>query len=290
MNGLSKKLAHALPLISMSFAATSEIHNKLVDTQTPPLLLAKNIQKEYKIEHFLVSEKYDGIRAYWNGVNLLSRSGKIINAPAWFTKYLPSVPLDGELWMARGKFEALASITRKKNATDNEWKQIKYMIFDLPSDLSPFEQRYEKLKALVEINPVQNIVLVEQIKLNSDEALKEHFSTLVAKGAEGLMLHKTNSLYQAKRSSDLQKLKPFDDAEATVVAYIEGKGKYQGLLGAIEVINDDGKKFKIGSGFSLQERQSPPPINSRVTYRYRGKTKYNTPRFATYLRQALVTD
>lgn len=69
-----------------------------------------------------------------------------------------------------------------------------------------------------------------------------------------------------------------------MIAHIEGKGKYQGILGAIEVINAEGKKFKIGSGFSLQQRQSPPPINSRITYRYRGKTKYNTPRFATYLR------
>jgi DNA ligase 1 len=306
MNKINRPIKNSLPLLSipffsipvlsisllssLSFTSLAEIQVSTLTAPAPPLLLAKNINSNYRVEEFLISEKLDGIRAYWNGQNLLSRRGNIIATPSWFTKDLPKVPLDGELWIARGEFEALSSTIRNKNSTEQQWQSVKYMIFDLPSDLAPFYQRYQKLKLLVKNNISTNIAFVEQIKVSSNKALNDHLSTLVAKGAEGLMLHKADSLYQAKRSFDLQKLKPFDDAEATVVGYIEGKGKYQGLMGAIEVVNEEGIKFKIGSGFNLQERKTPPQLKSRITYRYRGKTKYNTPRFATFLRQKHATD
>lgn len=250
----------------------------------PPLLLAKNYNQNIELNRFYVSEKLDGVRAYWNGQSLISRGGHIIHAPLWFTKNFPNIELDGELWLGRNQFDKLSGIVRKHKPNDKEWRLLKYVVFDMPKDLSIFERRYEKLKLLKDRSNSRYLTLVKQISLNSKIQLDKYLSTIIAKGGEGLMLHRKVSLYQAKRSSDLQKLKPFDDAEAVVIAHFSGKGKYKNMLGAIEVINQDGIRFKIGSGFSLKQRLSPPAINSEITYRYRGKTSKNTPRFATFLR------
>lgn len=290
-----KKLALSVAAIPLSLVgalsqATSNPNqiDKLDFASSPPFLLAKTYNADVEISNFLISEKLDGVRAYWDGNNLFTRGGHIINAPAWFTKGFPNVKLDGELWLGRKQFEKLSGIVRKRQPVDGEWLLVKYMVFDLPRDLSTFEQRYHKLQTLKTKISSRCITLVKQISLTSKLELDEYFTRIIAKGGEGLMLHRKDSLYQAKRSVDLQKMKPFDDDEAIVIAHVEGKGKYKNMLGAIEVINRDGVQFKIGSGFSLQERLNPPPLNSEITYRYRGKTNKNTPRFATFLRVKII--
>jgi len=285
----NKTIRFTLALIPFALAGivhASTDKNSLVnrDSPPPPFLLAKNFNEDVDISKFLVSEKLDGVRAYWNGKNLITRGGHYINAPMWFTQDFPKIALDGELWLGRNKFEKLSGIVRKQVPVDSEWYLVKYVVFDMPQDLSIFENRYQNLRLLKKMNNSRYLTFVKQMKISSKAILDEHLALVVAKGGEGLMLHRKDSLYQARRSSDLQKLKPFDDEEAKVIAHIEGKGKYKNMLGAIEVINKDGIRFKIGSGFSVKERLSPPPINSEITYRFRGKTNKNTPRFATYLR------
>jgi len=291
----NKKLGLTLAIIPLSLASiisqattNSNQIDKLNFTSPPPFLLAKNYNAGVEISKFLISEKLDGVRAYWNGKNLITRGGHIINAPAWFTKEFPNVELDGELWLGRKQFEKLSGIVRKHQPIDREWHLVKYVVFDLPKDFATFEQRYQKLQTLKSKSSSRYITLVKQINLTSQFELDEYSARIIAKGGEGLMLHRKDSLYQAKRSFDLQKMKPFDDDEAVVIAHIEGKGKYKNMLGAIEVINKEGIKFKIGSGFSLKERLNPPPLNSEITYRYRGKTNKNTPRFATFLRMMMI--
>ncbi len=278
-------LATALSIIPLTISDISAAEQPQLSAERPPLQLAQSYQSNNQLTDFLVSEKLDGVRAYWDGTNLYTRSGNRIKAPAWFLREFPVTPLDGELWIARSNFEILAGILRKKTPVDSDWRQIKYMVFDLPADLSQFESRYKKLSRIVANSHSKIITLVAQQYVSSNDKLQDLLSLILQKGGEGLMLHRKNSLYQARRNDDLQKLKPFNDDEARVISYIPGKGKYIGLLGAIEVINSDGKRFKIGSGFSLEERINPPPLNSIITYRYRGKTKYNTPRFATFLRR-----
>ena len=56
------------------------------------------------------------------------------------------------------------------------------------------------------------------------------------------------------------------------------------MLGAILVEYKDGVRFKIGSGFTIQQRQNPPAIGTIITYKFYGKTKNNKPRFASFLR------
>ncbi len=101
----------------------------------PPLLLANELGPNVDPAKYLISEKYDGVRAIWDGKMLRFRSGRTVNAPAWFVAKLPAQALDGELWLARGRFEALSGIVRKAEPQDDEWQQIKYMILSCRTHL-----------------------------------------------------------------------------------------------------------------------------------------------------------
>lgn len=278
MSLLRKGLNISLALLPLTSPAVA-------DTQIPQLLLAKSYQPQSDLSKFWISEKYDGVRAYWDGSQLYTRAGHKIHAPAWFTEYFPSTALDGELWIGRGRFDEVSGTVRTSTPVDQEWQEIKFMVFDLPHSLKMFDSRLKELQVVVKEANLPHLALVPHFKVGNQKALDDKLDTIVAKGGEGLMLHRGDSLYQAKRTYDLQKLKPFDDAEARVIAHLPGKGKYQGKLGAILVETSNGIQFKIGSGFSVDERENPPPIGSLVTYRYRGKTSNDKPRFATFLRR-----
>lgn len=85
---------------------------------------------------------------------------------------------------------------------------------------------------------------------------------------EGVMLKDPKSDYQRKRSWSLLKVKRFEDAEATVYDHQKGTGRCTGLCGAILVREKDGTEFKIGSGFSDEQRKNPPKIGSVVTFKF----------------------
>lgn len=236
------------------------------------------------ISDYLVSEKYDGIRAIWTGSQLLTRQGNLISAPDWFTAPLPAVWLDGELWTKRQNFEALSSIVRTQTPKDNRWQQVKYMVFDMPDAQLPFEQRYKNYSKLIEQINAEHIKPVKQQRFHSNHELSEHLQALVEQGAEGLMLHLATALHQSGRSDALLKLKPYFDEEAEVIAHLPGKGKYTDMLGALRVRNQQGIEFSIGTGFTDAERANPPPVGSIITYKYHGYTNNNVPRFASFLR------
>ena len=64
-----------------------------------------------EINNRWISEKMDGIRAYWNGEKLISKHSKEISCPNWFIEELPKgMKLDGELWMGRGNLRILMAI------------------------------------------------------------------------------------------------------------------------------------------------------------------------------------
>ncbi|PHS14918.1 MAG: DNA ligase [Kangiella sp.] len=276
-------IATSLTILPLCIVASNSFAQNSGSNQ-PPLLLAKYFKNNIQLDNFFVSEKLDGIRAFWDGSELLTKNGNVIHAPDWFTDDFPRHSLDGELWIKRGAFEEVSGLARRKVPIDEEWKKIKFMVFDLPYDLATFDDRLVNLTRIVKETNLAHLLIVKQNNIQSKEDLDRYLSLVVAKGGEGLMLHKKDSLYQAIRSNDLQKLKPLYDAEATVIRHLEGKGKYLGYLGSIEVINEDGITFKIGSGFSFNERKNPPPIGSTITYQYRGKTRNNTPKFASFLR------
>jgi len=260
----------------------SNVYSK--DLPKPALMLAKVYHEGINLSEYWVSEKYDGVRAIWDGKQLVSRGGNIYHAPKWFTQVLPKQKLDGELWIARQSFELVVSTVRDKTPDDEAWKQIKFMVFDMPELSVGFDARLVEMEKVIKNLNTPWVKIVKQWKVKSHPQLMKELAEITKAGAEGLMLHKGSSLYKGKRSGDLLKVKAYEDAEAIVIKHIGGKGKYTNMLGAMTVEMPDGTRFKIGSGFTDAERQNPPAIGKTITYQYRGKTKNGIPRFATYLR------
>jgi DNA ligase-1 len=250
----------------------------------PALLLANELGPQADPAKYLVSEKYDGVRAMWDGKVLRFRSGRAVNAPPWFIAKLPAWALDGELWLGRGQFEVLSGIVRKTEPQDDEWRQIKYMIFELPSAPGTFAERARRIKEIVAQTGWAQLVAIEQFRVADRAALKRKLDEVVRGGGEGLMLHLADASYITGRSDVLLKLKPLQDTEAVVIDHVPGKGKYQGMLGALRVQMPDGKRFLLGTGFTDEARKNPPPVGTTITYTYRGLTNTGLPRFPSYLR------
>jgi len=254
------------------------------DVAKPKLMLANIYHEGVDLNDYLVSEKYDGVRALWNGKEFVSRGGNVYHAPKWFIERFPKHRLDGELWVARQSFELLLSIVRDTKPDEEAWKKVKYMVFDLPDRPVVFEERLKELKHIISTRNVPWLFAVKQQKFKTHAELMMHLDKVVEAGAEGLMLHKGSSYYRAKRTGDLLKLKKYEDDEAIVIQHIAGKGKYKGKLGALRVEMSNGVVFKIGSGFTDNERANPPEIGSHITFQFRGLTKNGIPKFASFLR------
>nr|WP_316644481.1 DNA ligase [uncultured Roseateles sp.] len=250
----------------------------------PAVLLAKEWSTGRDPSHYLVSEKLDGVRALWDGSTLRFRSGRVVAAQAWFLARLPAEPLDGELWLARGRFERLSGMVRKSPAVDADWREIQYRVFELPGAGGTFAQRAQQLHALIARLGWPQLQAVEQDRVASAAALQDRLQAVLKLGGEGLMLHHQDAPVQGGRSDVLLKLKARDDAEARVIAHEPGKGKYAGQLGGLKVQTPEGRQFVIGTGFSDAERLSPPPVGAVVTYTYQGLTRTGLPRFASFLR------
>jgi DNA ligase-1 len=249
-----------------------------------PVMLANTYRPGIDLTAYWVSEKYDGVRAYWDGTTLRTRGGEHIFAPDWFVRGLPKIALDGELWAGRGKFQEAVSTVRQQTPNDAAWRRIRFMVFDLPAEPGTFDQRLAQLRARIPQLNLPWVLAVEQHKLVDHAALHTLLQKTVRDGGEGLMLHRGDSLYRAERNDDLLKLKPYEDAEAQVIGYLPGKGRHVGRIGALKVEMPGGLRFNIGTGLSDKQREEPPPIGSWITYRFNGFNDSGIPRFAKLLR------
>jgi DNA ligase-1 len=246
--------------------------------------LANVYQKGAPLADYWVSEKLDGVRAYWDGERLWSRRGNRFQAPDWFVSDFPSQPLDGELWLGRGHFAQLSGIVRTVRPVDEDWRKVRFMVFDAPLANQTFDQRLPRLRELVNQAGSPYLALVKQQRPGNHQQLMARRDDVIAGGGEGLMLRRGASVYKAGRSDDLLKVKRFDDAEAIVVGVLPGKGKYQGMMGALRVRLAGNREFRIGSGFSDAERADPPPAGSVITFKHSGHTATGLPRFASFVR------
>ncbi len=251
---------------------------------THGVLLANLYRDAIDPAGYLVSEKFDGVRGVWDGQTLRFRSGRPVPAPAWFTEKLPREPLDGELWLGRGRFDALSGIVRTSPANDEDWRQVRYMVFEMPGAAGRFDERALRLRALVARIGWPQLQAVDQAPVADRAALQRRLAQTVAQGGEGLVLHLASAEYSTGRSDVMLKLKATLDTEATVIAHQPGQGKYAGQLGALQVQAADGRRFLIGTGLSDAMRRNPPPIGTVITYRYRDLTPGGLPRFASFLR------
>lgn len=255
--------------------------------EPPRLLLADNWDPVIDPTGWWMSEKLDGVRALWDGKRFLSRQGNPFVVPEWFSKELPDVVLDGELWIGRREFQQTVSVVRSRDKNAG-WKHVRFLVFDAPALDDAWENRMAYLEQLLPARCRRGAVVmsVEHVRCEGRPHLQRQLKKIETLGGEGLMLREPRSAYEAGRSPTLLKVKSFLDAEATVVEHQPGQGKFRGLMGALVVELADGTRFSVGTGFSARERANPPAIGSVITFRYQELSKSGVPRFPSFLRIA----
>ena len=249
----------------------------------PPLLLAHSWDNEQDLTGWWLSEKLDGVRCYWDGSRFWSRQGNRFYAPEWFTQGLPPIPLDGELWLGRKRFQRTVSIVRRENGGEL-WRQLLYVVFDAPQADGPFEERRRVMADAAREDQCPFVRVHYQAICEGTDDLRRELARIEALGGEGLMLREPGSLYQAGRSTTLLKVKRFHDAEARVVEHLPGSGRHKGRLGALLVELPDGTRFAVGTGFTDAQRESPPSLGSLITFRFQELTDGGVPRFPSFVR------
>lgn len=256
--------------------------------------LTPAVRESLDITQYFVSEKMDGVRGYWDGVSLMSRQGYAIIVPSWFIEHLGDKPLDGELWLGRGNFQAISALIARGDIADPLWQKVTYQVFDLPAENGSFKARVSLMQdylfSIAQKNP--HVRMIPQLRLVDLSALDQALSVVIEKGGEGLMLHHEDALYQPYiRHSHLLKVKHIDDGCARVVGYTQGKGKYTGKIGALIVearIDNDIKRFNIGSGLTDAQRQDPPKIGDYISYLHNDYTRLGIPRFARLAKEVFT--
>lgn len=273
------------PMVRWIAVAVLALAPTLACAAPPPVELVDVYHGGVDLSRYWVSEKFDGVRGYWDGHRLLTRAGTVIRVPAWFARNWPDTPMDGELWAGYGRFERASAIVRASSADDPAWHSMRYQVFDLPAQAGDFDARVPAIRRVVAAIGDPWVVAVRQFHVASDAQLKAALKRVLDHHGEGLVLHRGDLPYRAGRGVGLLKVKPYEDAEARVVAIHPGHGRLEHLMGSIEVRTPDGYRFALGSGFSDDDRAHPPPVGSWVTYRFNGRTRNGLPRFARFLRR-----
>lgn len=256
---------------------------KKTKKDAPPLLLAQNWDNTADLADWWMSEKLDGVRAWWDGAKFLSRQGNQYHAPDWFTAELPDTPLDGELWIDRKKFQRTVSVVRRQDKSDH-WKEVRFVVFDAPQQPGAFEERLEFLSDTFAATGFPFASVLPHERVTDLKHLKKELARIESLGGEGIMLRQPGSQYEVGRSSTLLKVKTFHDAEAVVLDHQGGKGKHKGKMGALVVQLPDGTEFSVGTGFTDAQRSDPPPVGSTITFRYQELSDGGVPRFPSFVR------
>ncbi len=249
----------------------------------PPLLLAHPWDNAQDPDGWWMSEKLDGVRAYWDGKNMLSRQGNLFHTPEWFVEQFPTMPLDGELWLDRHQFQRTVSIVRRQDKSEH-WRRVRYLVFDAPACAEDFEGRLELLQGCLSGAERAYLQLHQHRRCQGLDDLREELARVEALGGEGLMMRQPHSKYEVGRSMTLLKVKTFHDAEAVVVGHQAGRGRHRGRLGALQVELADGTSFKVGTGLTDAQRAAPPALGSTITFRYQELSDAGVPRFPSFVR------
>lgn len=275
------KRAATAPAATATATATEDAADEPAGA-APPLLLAHSWEGDVDLAGWWMSEKLDGVRAYWDGRTFISRLGNPYRAPSWFTAGLPETPLDGELWVGRKRFQRTVSIVRRQDGGE-QWREVRFFVFDAPGHDAPFEERLRLVEDhMARVRPPFAAPHPHEICRGNDHLSKE-LARVEALGGEGLMLRRPGSRYEVGRSHTLLKVKSFHDAEARVIGHLPGTGKHKGRLGALLCEMPGGTQFSIGTGLSDKERRAPPPLGAVITYRYQELSDGGVPRFPSYV-------
>lgn len=152
-----------------------------------------------------ITEKMDGVRAYWDRETLVSRHGKPLQLESSFTVGLPDVPLDGELWMGRDTYHKLISLLNRTNTHyDEMWSHVGYYLFDLPSSDGVYKKRVEDLLSL-QLPPHVHVVPTQEC--TSSQHLQQLLTKTTKEKGEGLVLRHPESLYTPGITLEMVKVK-----------------------------------------------------------------------------------
>ena len=202
-----------------------------------------------------MSEKLDGVRAYWDGKQFLSRQGNLFHAPDWFVPALPDQAarrrtLDRTARSSSAPSASSAGRTRaisgRKSASSSSTP---------PPDAAASRTASSLSNALATAKA--KYARPHEHELCKDRPPPPELARVESLGGEGLMLRQPGSKYEAGRSSTLLKVKTFHDAEARVIGHQPGAGRHKGRLGALVVDLPNGTQFSVGTGFSDAERDTP---------------------------------
>lgn len=258
---------------------------------------------DFSMEEWGCQNKYNGICCLINKGGAYSRRGeKFIQIPHivdtladFFTKH-PNAVLHGELFNDeyRQRLNEIAKLCRKtvhltpKDFEDSE-RLIRYYIYDgyFPDDNLGEDSPYKNRKRFIDtqvIGVYAYCELVETILIRSTSELDCIFATHIKRGDEGIMLRKMDMPYEHKRSRNLLKVKPEDDAEATIIRVIEGRGNWSGTA-KTATIQWEGKAFDatfVGSHGELSNvlKNKEKWEGKKVTFLYIGLTGLGTPNSA----------
>ena len=204
-----------------------------------------------------IQPKLDGVRCliqYDEGkVIAYSRTGKVwqniehitLNLYKFFDKN-PNVILDGELYNHdfRNDFESIISMVRKQKPTTEDRSKsrdnVQFHCYDIVDEAQSFQNRNK----FIELTLPQSYCIkhVHTTQVYGDNNAKHHHGLHLIDGFEGSIV-RTNDTYACKRSHNLRKFKDFQDAEARIEGWVEGKGKRIGTIGKFLAIDANGIRF-----------------------------------------------
>ncbi len=264
--------------IALLLAALQPLHGR-------ELMLARGYTGEQDVCGWLMSEKLDGVRGYWTGSQLLTRSGRVLQVPPFFIRHFPPFALEGELWGGRGTFAQTVSIIKHQDQPAG-WQQLQFAVFDVPEVSGGFSHRLRLATDWFTDHPTRYAFVISQIPLKDNTQLEQELQRIERAGGEGLIIRKPGAFYRSGRSSEILKVKSRHDAEAVVIGYHQGKGRNAGRLGSLEVSlrKNGGIHFRIGAGLTDDERENPVPIGTVITFTHYGWYPSGIPRFPSFLR------
>ncbi len=248
---------------------------------------------KHDVTGWVWSEKLDGVRALWrpDEGRFVSRSNKPLNVPPSWLKMMAEVkiPLDGEFFMGRGRFNETISAVRKKAPTEEQFIGVKYAVFDAVVEQADFAERLSMAEmAVARVKDTRLFVHLHTTVTNM-ASIGVAYLSIMASGGEGIMFRNPGSQYEFKRTSNLLKMKGEIDGKATVRAIQPGKGKHEGRMGALEVdAFYEGKaiSFEVGTGFTDEERQwwwDNDPVGQVIRWRGMELTVDDSVRFPVYV-------
>jgi len=218
---------------------------------------------EINVEGWFMSEKLDGMRAYWDGKQFWSKNGVLINLPESF-KALPSYPLDGELW---GGYEEtnvnylLKLICGKKKKVKIDWTAIKFCVFDAPDIDATYDKRHDFLRTNFTEYCNSNISLIPIQKCDGKNHLEKYLEEIINKGGEGIMIHHPDLLYRPGRTHNLLKVKKHFES---VVTFLNVKSDSYYFL----CEQENGAEAFVTC--TPAEYSSPPTFGTKLTVRHQG--------------------